>query len=134
MFMLNNAGATANAMPDVCKTPTPAGPVPMPYPNIATSNMADPGGIVQNVLVVNMPALNMGTKILLSNGDQAGAAGGVVSNKIMGETQFTLGSLTVMVGGKPAVRLGAMTAQNGSPPNAVGAVIAPSQTLVMVMS
>lgn len=134
MFMLNNGGAMANAMPDVCKTPTPAGPIPTPYPNIATSNMADPGGIVQKVLVFNMPALNMATKILLSNGDQGGVAGGVVSNKIMGETQFTLGSLKVMVGGKPAVRLGAMTAQNGSPPNSVGSVIAPSQTRVMVMS
>lgn len=134
MFMLNNGGATCNAMPDVCKTPTPAGPVPIPYPNIASTNMCDPGGLVNKVLLVNMPAINLATKVMLSNGDQAGAAGGVVSNKMMGETQFMLGSMKVMVGGKPAVRLTAMTGQNGSPPNSVGTVIAPSQTKVMVLS
>lgn len=134
MFMLSTGGAMANAMPDVCKTPTPAGPVPIPYPNIAQTSMADPGGVVPKVLVANLPALNMGTKILMSNGDEAGAAGGLMSSKIIGEAQFTLGSLKVMVGGKPAVRLGAMTAQNGSPPNSVGAIISPSQVRVMVLS
>jgi len=32
----SGGGATA-ASPDVCKTPSPAGPVPVPYPNTATS-------------------------------------------------------------------------------------------------
>ncbi len=27
----------ATAFPDVCKTPSPAGPVPIPYPNVAMS-------------------------------------------------------------------------------------------------
>ena len=26
------------AFPDVCKTPSPAGPIPIPYPNIAKSS------------------------------------------------------------------------------------------------
>ena len=33
----SNGLATASA-PDVCKTPSPTGPVPMPYPNIAKSS------------------------------------------------------------------------------------------------
>lgn len=138
MFMLNNGGAMALAVPDVCITPvpTPVGPVPtpLPYPNTATTSMADPGGVVAKVLVVGMPALNIGSKITMTQGDQPGSQGGVISHKVMGEMNFLLGSATVMVGGKPAVRLTALTGHNGAPPNAEGAVIAPSQTIVMVMT
>lgn len=134
MFMLNNGGAMANSTtPDVCKTPSPAGPVPMPYPNIADTRMADPGGLVKEVLIAGMPAMNQMSKVSLSNGDQAGVAGGVVSAKIMGEMAFVNGSNQVMVGGKPAVRVTCQTTHNGSPPNTMGMVSAPSQTQVMVL-
>lgn len=133
MMMLNNGGAQCLAPADVCKVPTPGGPVPTPFPNLATTQMADPGAVVKNVLVCNMPAITQATKIMLSNGDQAGSIGGVTSNKIMGETQFTQGSQKVMVGGKPAVRVGMPTGQNGAPNNTVGSVVQPSQTKVMVM-
>jgi uncharacterized Zn-binding protein involved in type VI secretion len=124
----------ANAtVPDVCNTPSPAGPVPMPYPNIAETSMADPGGLVNEVLVAGMPAMNLMSKVTLSNGDQAGATGGVVSAKIMGEMAFIAGSAMVMVGGKPAVRVTCQTTHNGSPPNTMGIVCAPSQTQVLVM-
>ena len=33
-----DSGGTTIAFPDVCKTPSPAGPVPIPYPNIAKSS------------------------------------------------------------------------------------------------
>lgn len=134
MQMLSTGGAVANAPADVCKVPTPAGPVPTPFPNIATTQMTNPGSVVKKVLVANMPALNQMSKITLSNGDQAGSVGGVVSNKIMGQAQFLNGSTKVMVGGKPAVRVGCMTGQNGQPQNTVGSVISPSQVKVMVMS
>ena len=32
-----DSGGTTIAFPDVCKTPSPAGPIPIPYPNIAKS-------------------------------------------------------------------------------------------------
>lgn len=134
MFMLNNGGAQAIASPDVCKVPTPAGPVPTPFVNIGTTQMADPGGLVKKVLVVNMPAMNQASKIMMTNGNQPGTIGGVVSNKVMGEVQFMNGSTKVMVGGKPAVRVGVMTGQNGAAVNAVGSVIQPSQTKVIVGS
>lgn len=134
MFALSTAGAQAVAtVPDVCLTPAVPSPIPVPYPNIAASTMADPGGIVENVLLVAMPALNQATKILLSNGDQAGTAGGgVASHKIMGEAAFTMGSTKVMIGGKPGVRLSCMTTQNNA--NTTGLVVTPSQTKVMLMS
>ena len=134
MFALNNGGAQLVAnVPDTCLTPAAPSPVPVPYPNMASTNMADPGGIVEKVLLVAMPALNQSTKILMSNGDQAGTAGGgVASHKIMGEAAFTMGSSKVMIGGKPGVRLSCMTTQNNA--NTVGLVAAPSQTVVMLMS
>jgi len=135
MFMLNNGGAMANAtVPDICNTPTPAGPVPLPYPNIAETSMADPGGLVPEVLVMGMPAMNRMSKITMSNGDEAGTAGGVICGRIDGEVTFLNGSVSVMVAGKPAVRVTCLTGHNGAPQNTVGVVSAPSQTLVMVLT
>ncbi|AXM95518.1 DUF4150 domain-containing protein [Pseudomonas plecoglossicida] len=134
MFMLNSGGAKANSTaPDVCQTPNPAGQIPVPYPNLADTSMADPGGLVRDVLVAGMPAMNQMSKVTTTNGDQAGVGGGVVSAKIMGEMTFVNGSLQVKVGGKPAVRVTCQTTHNGSPPNTMGLVSAPSQTQVMVL-
>src|SRR6185312_8447100 len=66
--------------PDVCKTPTPAGPVPIPYPNIGQSSK--------------------------SSGDEAGSAGGVMSGKIKGPCEFMLYSFDVQFEGKNVCRLG----------------------------
>jgi hypothetical protein len=133
MFMLNIGGAVCMAtVPDVCLTPAAPSPVPVPYPNIATTDMADPGSIVENVLVVGMPAMNQASTILLSNGDQGGTAGGgVACAEIMGETAFVTGSPTVMVGGPPGVRLTCLTTQNSN--NTIGLVSAPSQTVVLLL-
>lgn len=133
MYMLNNGGSQALASLDVCKTPAPPGPpIPIPYVNISSTQMADPAGLVRKVLVSNMPALNQKSKLLLSNGNEPGVVGGVASNKFIGETVFLKGSLKVMVGGKPALHVGSMTGQNGSPQNAVGSVTTPSQVKVMI--
>ncbi len=134
MFALNTGGAQAVAtVPDVCLTPAAPSPVPIPYPNMASTSMADPGSIVQKVLISAMPALNLSSKIMLSNGDEGGTAGGgAATHKIMGETRFTMGSTKVMIGGKPGVRLTALTTQNND--NTMGQVVAPSQTVVMLMS
>lgn len=134
MYVLCNDGAMAVAtVPDVCKTPAPLGPIPVPYPNMGDTKMADPGGLVNKVLVCNMPALNLKSKISMSNGDQAGSIGGVTSNKIMGEVTFITGSQKVMFGGKPVVRLTSQTTHNGSPQNTIGIVSVPGQTKVMAL-
>jgi hypothetical protein len=133
MFMLNIGGAMALAtVPDVCLTPAVPSPIPVPYPNIGTTDMADPGGIVENILVCGMPAMNMSSTILLTNGDQAGTAGGgVACAEIMGEVAFVTGAMTIMVGGPPGVRLTSLTTQNAN--NTIGLVSAPSQTVVMLL-
>jgi uncharacterized Zn-binding protein involved in type VI secretion len=125
----------AFAMPDVCKTPSPAGPIPIPYPNTAELAMADPGTCAETVFFVAMPAATIETIVMMTDGDDAGVAGGVVSSMFIGPAQFKLGSSVVIVEGAPVAFMGSMTAHNGVA-NAnmpAGAQIAPSQEIVTVM-
>ena len=118
------------AFPDVCLTPTPAGPVPIPYPNIAMGPMGVPAAY--NVLFMCTPAHNMSTSVPLSNGDNAGIATGVASGMVMGPSRPVTGAFTVLLGGMPATRLTSMNIQNST--NAPGARIVPSQTKVLLLA
>ncbi len=124
-------GGTCFAMPDVCKTPTPAGPVPIPYPNTAQCAMATGTSVV--VKILNQAVITKASEIPLSSGDEAGTAGGVISGVNMGVAKYKLGNSKVLVEGNEIETFTMLTGQNGSNPNAVGAQIAPSQTLVIVM-
>ena len=129
MFANTQGGGTDNAGPDACKTPSPGGPVPIPYPiNIAQGATAS--GAAMNVLFDGMPAHNLGTSIAMSNGDNGGTIGGVVSNRFMGQCRHTAGANTVLVAGKPATRATSPTAQNNG--NCIGARTVPSQHKVLV--
>jgi hypothetical protein len=129
MFANTQAGGKDVAGPDVCKTPSPGGPIPTPYPtNIAQGTTAT--GAAMRVLIDGAPAHNLGTSIPMSNGDNAGTLGGVVSNRFMGQARHTAGATSVLVGGKPATRLTSPTTQNNG--NAVGVRIAPSQRKVVI--
>lgn len=95
-----------NTPPDVCKTPSPGGPVPVPYPVIiskssdlknGTSTVKADGG--------KMIAVK-GCEYARCNGDEAGTAGGVVSSTNMKEAKFILYSFDVKMDGKNACRLG----------------------------
>ena len=131
MFAVTKQAGQCMAMPDVCNTPIPpAGPVPIPYPNIAMPMMGNPA--TTKVMISGMPALTKSSKLTMSNGNQAGVNGGVVSGKIMGPAEFIMGSRKVKLEGNPAVRMGDTTKQNDG--NAVGAVLVPSQVKVMIMS
>lgn len=124
-------GGVCQAMPDVCKTPTPAGPVPIPYPNI--SQVAMSTSTAMKVLAMSMPAVTVKSKIPISSGDEAGTVGGVVSGVFINQTSFSKGSSKVLVEGAPWVHLTSMTRQNGTNANMpAGQQIAPSQTKVIV--
>ena len=121
------------AMPDVCKTPTPGGPVPMPYPNMAQLMQASQGTCSQKVKVMNKPVATLKTEIPMSSGDEAGTAGGVVSGRNKGPVKFLKGSMKVSVEGSPPVYHTCMAGQNGSNANAPsGTQISPSQVKVLV--
>ncbi|MFW5836434.1 MAG: DUF4150 domain-containing protein [Desulfovibrionaceae bacterium] len=114
---------------DVCQTPTPAGPVPTPYPNVGATPQGEPA--CEKVLISGSPALNKGSSIAQTNGDQAGVGGGVASGEIMGEAKFTSASAKVKLEGSPAVRLSDPTTQNAN--NCVGSCLVLSQEKVLVL-
>lgn len=106
-----SSGGIATAFPDVCKTPSPAGPIPIPYPNIAKSGDTADGS--KKVKVDGNPIMLQGSNFSTSMGDEAGAAGGgVVSNTTKGKAEFILYSFDVKVEGKGVPRLGDMMLQN----------------------
>ena len=98
----DSAGITS-AFPDVCKTPTPGGPVPMPYPNIAKSSDTAQGSTKVNCDGNSICLKN--SNFSMSTGDEAGSAGGgVVSNKIKGKAEFVNFSFDVKVEGREVAR------------------------------
>jgi len=77
------SGGKTIAFPDVCKTPSPAGPIPIPYPNIAKSSDTAKGS--KKVKCDGNPICLKDSNFSTSTGDEAGSAGGgVVSNKTKG--------------------------------------------------
>ena len=98
-----DSGGVTQAFPDVCKTPTPGGPVPMPYPNIAMSSDTAQGS--KKVKCDGNPICLENSNFKMSTGDEAGSAGGgVVSNKIKGKAEFVNFSFDVKVEGKGVAR------------------------------
>lgn len=102
-------------IPDVCKTPTPGGPVPIPYVNVAMSiNLADGSTTVK---VMGFPAALEKSSISLSSGDEAGTAGGIISSKNMGKLSWSTSSPNVKFEGKGVVRFTDVAGHNGNQDN-----------------
>lgn len=127
-------GGQCMGMPDVCKTPAPPAPfVPVPYPNIAMLPQANPGTASTKVIISGTPAFTKGSMIMMTNGDQAGAMGGMISAMIMGPASPKLASNKVKAEGQGIVYVTCMFGQNGSNANCpAGTQVAPSQTKVLV--
>jgi hypothetical protein len=96
-------GISIATIPDVCKTPSPGGPVPIPYPNISQSTMLDKGTTTVKADGGMMIAVK-GSEFSMSNGDNAGVAGGVVSSTFMKESTWILYSFDVKMDGQNACR------------------------------
>lgn len=130
MFLNSQMMGMDLGFPDVCLTPSPVGPVPIPYPNIAMGPTAIPN--VVNVLVMCMPVHNLGTVIPLTNGDNAGVATGVASGTVMGPRRHVTGAFTVLINGMPATRLTSMGISNST--NVPVVRIVPSEPLVLLLA
>lgn len=90
--------------PDVCKTPSPGGPIPIPYPNIARSSDTAKGS--KSVKMDGNPIMLKDSNFRTSMGDEAGTAGGgIVSNTTKGKAEFINYSFDVKVEGKNVPRL-----------------------------
>lgn len=98
------SGGMSIVFPDVCKTPSPAGPIPIPYPNIAkAADTSDGPGTVK--CDGKMPMVK-GAKYSKSMGDEAGTAGGLVSSVNRDAAEFMMYSFDVKIEGKNVCRLG----------------------------
>lgn len=98
-------GIAKSTLPDVCKTPSPAGPVPIPYPIIISMTSSLTGGTTTvKVDGGNMAAVK-GSELSRCNGDEPGTAGGVKSSTNMKEATWLLYSFDVKMEGKNACRL-----------------------------
>lgn len=97
------SGGMSPVFPDVCKTPTPAGPVPIPYPNIGKA--ADTSSGPTAVKCDGQMPMTKGAKYMMSTGDEAGSATGVMSSKIKGACEYMMYSFDVKLEGKNACRL-----------------------------
>src|SRR5687767_12219960 len=101
----------STAFPDVCKTPTPAGPVPIPYPNIAKSGDTAKG--TKKVKCDGESVCVEDSNFSTSSGDEAGqAGGGVASSKTKGKAEFVNYSFDVKFEGKGVARAGDLMLHN----------------------
>lgn len=98
-----SSNGITQAFPDVCKTPSPGGPIPIPYPNIAMSSDTASGS--KKTKCDGNPICHKGSNFSMSTGDEAGSAGGgVASNKIKGKAEFVNFSFDVKVEGNNVAR------------------------------
>ena len=88
--------------PDVCKTPTPGGPVPIPYPNIAMSSDTDKG--TKKVKCDGNPVCVKDSNFKTSVGDEPGTLKGVASSKTKGKAEFINYSFDTKFEGKTVAR------------------------------
>ena len=99
-----STGMAKNTLPDVCKTPSPGGPVPVPYPVIISMS----SDLAKGTKTVKADGGNMcavkGSEFSRCSGDEAGTAGGVKSSTNMKEATWLLYSFDVKLDGKNACR------------------------------
>lgn len=102
-----------SAPPDVCKTPSPGGPVPIPYVNVAADSDLAKGS--KSVKVEGESAVLASSNLSASTGDEPGTAGGgVVSAKTKGKLTWSTASADVKFEGKGVVRFMDVTQHNGN--------------------
>jgi len=114
----------AFAFPDVCNTPSPGGPVPIPYPNIA--QLADASDVADDLLLgpSSLKAVLLRSSVGTSTGDEAGSA-----SPTKGKCTITGASTTVLFNGSGIARFGDPTSQNGG--NAVGKLLGAFPTVLV---
>jgi len=105
----SNGIATA-MIPDICKTPSPGGPIPIPYPNIAMSSDLASG--TTTVKGDGQMIAIKGSEYSMSTGDEPGTIGGVKSSTFKKEARWILSSFDVKMEGKNACRLMDMMTMN----------------------
>ncbi|WP_414639279.1 DUF4150 domain-containing protein [Archangium sp.] len=106
-------------VPDVCKTPSPGGPVPVPYVNVAQDSDLAKG--TKKVTVEGKSVALQSSNLSTSTGDEAGTAGGgLISSKTKGKLTWATYSPDVKFEGKSVVRFLDICLHNGNKVNTGG--------------
>lgn len=98
------SSGVSTVFPDVCKTPTPGGIVPIPYPNVGHSKNTAKGP--KSVTVDGYMPMVKSAKYPVSTGDEPGKAGGVISSTHKNECEFMTYSFDVKFEGRNVCRMG----------------------------
>ena len=98
------SGGQSLVFPDVCKTPTPGGPVPIPYPNLGKSSDTSQGP--KTVKTDGKMPMVKTAKYSKTTGDEPGSVGGVVSGKFKDVAEYMMYSFDVKFEGKNVCRMG----------------------------
>lgn len=102
-----------SAVPDVCKTPSPGGPVPIPYVNVAKDGDLAQGST--SVTIAGNPVALQNSHLSTSSGDEPGTAGGgLISSKTKGKLTWGSYSIDVKIEGKGVARFLDVTQHNGN--------------------
>ena len=125
-------GISTATIPDVCKTPSPGGPVPIPYPNIAMSMDLMKGTTTVKADGGMMCAID-GSEFFKSTGDEPGVAGGVASSTFIKEATWITYSFDVKLQGKGACRLTDKMFHNHQNTVNMGGVLQPPVSPAMVL-
>ncbi len=91
-----------NAFPNVCLTPSPTGPVPMPYPSFSSTQFLKKGSC--KVRINRTPIAIATSELSASHGDEAGTLGGILSKTCGGKVIFATSSPFVRIEGQGVVR------------------------------
>jgi Domain of unknown function (DUF4150) len=100
------------APPDVCKTPSPGGPIPVPYVNSAMDSQLAKGS--KRTSIEGHPIALENSNIRTSVGDEPGTLGGLISSKFKGKLTWGTSSADVVIEGKGVVRFMDVTNHNGN--------------------
>lgn len=99
----SNCGVSI-VFPDVCKTPRPGGPVPIPYPNIGKSSDTSKGP--KSVKTDRQLPMVKGAQYTRNMGDEAGTLKWIISSDQMGACKFMTYSADFKFEGKNVCRMG----------------------------
>lgn len=106
----------SSVFPDVGKTPSPNGAMPVPYGSVGRSKDVEEGS--KRVKIQGASTMLKGAVYRRSTGDEAGSAGGVVSGVTRGECELAMYSFDVRIEGRNVGRMGDLMTHNRK--NAVG--------------
>lgn len=113
--------------PDVCKTPIGTVHVPTPYVNVASHAQAV--GASTTTYVCMQSALNQGSTIPQSSGDEAGTD----HWSIKGSCTHTRGNSVVFIDSLPAINLTSLTSQNKGNCSSGAVAIAGAATVLLTL-